>query len=89
MINFIWFTRTETLYAELDALFYFFITTCTWQEHGSGCGATPGGPAFPGFLFIPKKFHISPKPMWFVISRTSERVFFNIYFSCVSVFFLK
>lgn len=52
-------------------------------------GATPGGLAFPGFLFTPKKFHFSAKPMGFVISRTSERIFFNIYYLCGSVFFLK
>jgi len=50
MINFIWFTRTENFYAELDALFYFFLTAClnlaqawVWRQ---SCARWPGLPWF-------------------------------------------
>lgn len=98
MINFVWFTRTENFYAELDALFYFFITARTSSESGSSCEAMPGGLAFPGFLFPQMKFHIPPKSMAFppptpaFISRALERLFFRLYFLRgvgVSIFLLK
>lgn len=65
MINYIWFTRTENFYAELDALFYFFLTVRTSQEHESSCEAMPGGLTFPGFSFTQQKFHSPSKPMGF------------------------
>lgn len=82
MINYIWFTSTEN-YAERDALFYFFLTAWTSQEHESSCGAMPGGLTFPGFSFTQQKFHSPSKPMGFLpsfISQGLERSFFNLYF---------